>query len=97
MDKPKIFAFINGNRNTDCLRVAALSEDGHFLAEHLSSNEDWAQHDIGINSDWKHEYYRKHYPDGYDLIWVEGNPKEDARIVKAYECHLALPVKEETE
>ena len=87
--KPKIFAFINGNRGTDLIDVVALSEDGHVLAKHCSSSEDWAKHDIGINSDWNHDHYNKHYPDGYELVWVE-NAKEDDGLLAAHGRHIAL-------
>jgi hypothetical protein len=66
----KIFCFINGG-NSLGVQVCALSEDGNGLAGHLSSNEGWAKHDIGINSDWKHEKYKEKYPDGYELIWID--------------------------
>jgi hypothetical protein len=57
----------------------AIAEDGNVLAKHLSSNTHWAKHDIGITSDWKHNYYKAHYPDGYELVWlddVQTLPKE---------------------
>jgi len=28
-------------------------------------------HDMGLHSDWKHEKYNEHYPDGFELEWVE--------------------------
>lgn len=71
----KIYCFINGG-NVSWYNVAALAEDGNYLSGHLSSNEHWARHDIGITSDWKHEEYKKHYPDGYELIWLD-EPMED--------------------
>jgi hypothetical protein len=51
----------------------ALSEDGTTLTSHVSSNPDWAKHDMGITGDWKHDIYAKHYPDGYKLEWVDDN------------------------
>lgn len=67
----KIFCFINSGRNTEFQNVVALCEDGHCLAGHLSSSEGWAKHDIGINSDWKHENYKNHCPEGYELVWLD--------------------------
>ena len=49
----------------------ALTEDGVGLASHLSSNREWAQHDMGLTSDWKHDHYAEHCPDGYELEWVD--------------------------
>lgn len=79
----KIFCFINGS-SPNWHEVAALSEDGYFLTSHISSSEMWAKHDIGITSDWKHDVYKKHYPDGYELVWIE-NPRESKELDSAYE------------
>jgi len=49
----------------------AVAEDGHCLAQHLSSSINFAKHDMGLNSTWKHELYYKHYPDGFELKWVD--------------------------
>ena len=49
----------------------ALSEDGKVLASHLSSSIWFSQHDMGLTSNWKHEKYKKYYPDGFDLEWVD--------------------------
>jgi len=56
----------------------ALAEDGEALASHLSSNESWAKHDMGLTGDWKHEIYGEHYPDGYELVWID-DPSTDPR------------------
>ena len=49
----------------------ALAEDGAGLCGHYSSTIDFAKHDLGLTSDWKHEYYQEHYPEGYELEWVD--------------------------
>jgi hypothetical protein len=49
----------------------AMAEDGTGLANHLSSNISFSKHDMGLTSDWKHDYYKEHYPDGYELEWIE--------------------------
>lgn len=69
--KKKIYCFINGGNGTDWFEVVAICEDGHVIGNHISSSESWAMHDIGITSFWKHEKYKEHCPDGYELIWVE--------------------------
>ena len=78
MSKPKIYCFIN-SASPEWYEVVALSEDGDCITSHVSSSPGWAIHDIGINSDWKHDLYRAKYPDGYELEWIE----RDA--VKAHE------------
>lgn len=84
--KPKIFAFVNGRASFGDYLPSALAEDGTPLAGHCSSSIGWAKHDIGIGSDWKHDKYRAHYPDGYELEWVDdvdGHPECLAAIAKA--------------
>lgn len=71
----KIFCFIN-SENSFGVQVCALSEDGDSLAGHVSSSESYAKHDIGINSDWKHEKYKERYPEGYELVWVDTSSNE---------------------
>lgn len=85
-NKPKIYCFINGGF-PGLLNVIALAEDGNVLARHGSSNEYYAQHDIGIHSDWKHDLYKKHYPDGYELVWLEF---EDEGFLAAVEKNKLL-------
>jgi hypothetical protein len=79
--KPKIFAFINGGGG-DMLFPSAISEDGFGLAGHCSSSIGWAKHDMGIGSDWQHEKYNKHYPNGWELEWVD-KPLDHAGVMKA--------------
>jgi hypothetical protein len=85
----KIFCFINGG-SPGWYNVAALAEDGYCLAGHLSSSEGWAKHDIGIGSDWKHEQYKAHYPDGYELVWLN-----DDELDINKEFNLAIKKNEE--
>jgi hypothetical protein len=70
-DIPKIYVFINSGKGTDWVVGCAIAEDGTGLGSHVSSNEFWFRHDMGLTSDWKHEIYDKHYPDGYALVEVE--------------------------
>ena len=49
----------------------ALAEDGTGLCNHLSSNVDFSKHDMGLTSDWHHDTYAKHYPDGFELEWID--------------------------
>jgi hypothetical protein len=88
MSKPKIYCFINGGTNY-FMNVAALAEDGTTLAGHASSNEYWAQHDIGILSDWKHENYQKHYPNGFELVWLN-DPEKSLREDESFKNAIEL-------
>lgn len=83
----KIFCFVNGGNERDWFQVIALCEDGHCLAQHISSSVRFAMHDIGINSEIKHENYKGHCPNGYELVWVNadeviGHTEIDAAYAK---------------
>ena len=99
MDKPKIFVFINGGQ-PEWYPVSALAEDGHFLAGHLCSHEGYVKHDMGFTSDWKHEHYNKHYPDGWELVYVPPDrvkARDHEGLEAAYAKHLELGEKEKAE
>lgn len=85
--KKKIYGFVNGGSG-DWWTVTALCEDGIFLASHICSSAAWGPHDIGVTSDWKHETYKKHCPEGFEVIWVVGNPKDSPEVMAAYAKHL---------
>lgn len=71
--KPKIYMWcvpINGWGEGAVIGYA-LAEDGHGLCSHLSSNEDWSKHDMGLHSNWHHDTYQKHYPEGFELEWID--------------------------
>lgn len=85
--KPKIFVFINAPVAENWYAAVALTQDGEFIAHHVSSTIEWSKHDMGITSDWKHEKYDAHYPDGYELEWVDGDVREHAGVKAAYELH----------
>lgn len=102
--KPIIYCFINGPKGPGDVIVSALAEDGVFVAEHLSSSVDWAKRDIGFlpffgenTPTRKHDLYAAHYPEGYELEWVD-EPKAHAKLNCAYSKHLEnedpLPVDE---
>ena len=88
MSKPSIYVFVNARYEGQMMGVVsvALSEDGDFLASHMSSNESWARHDMGVTGDWKHDKYQEKYPDGFEVIWCE---HDDPRVEVAYQKHLA--------
>jgi hypothetical protein len=57
----------------DVIVTAVVEKDGKLydLACHLSSTVKFAKHDIGLTSDWKHDLYKKAFPEGYELEWVD--------------------------
>lgn len=88
---PKIYLYTRravGWASNDVIGYA-LAEDGHVLASHLSSGVGFAKHDLGLTSTWKHEYYNKHYPDGYELEWVD-DPSDHAGVRAALSLNKQL-------
>ena len=75
----------------------ALAEDGNCIASHYSSGRNWAKHDMGITSDWKHEVYEKHYPDGYELEWIDFEDLDNhAEYLKAKKLNFEQAPKEDS-
>lgn len=68
--KPTIFVFCNSCSNM-WHYVVALAEDGAGLAGHICSAHEFIAHDMGFMGNWKHDVYDKHYPDGWQLEYVE--------------------------
>lgn len=68
-DKPKIYAFSNGGY-PGFFQALAISEDGYVVGQHVCSHESWIPHDLGVTSEWHHEGYQKHYPDGFEVVFV---------------------------
>jgi hypothetical protein len=88
---PKIFILCNTrceNRG-EWHSFIALAEDGTGLAGHLCSSHGWAMHDMGFTSSWKHEKYAKHYPGGYELVWVADpdHPEKIAGLKEAFDMN----------
>lgn len=91
----KIFVFINTRFGDGDVASVAVSEDGRFLASHISSGPTWAKHDMGLTSNWKHEMYAAAYPEGWELEWVEESAIEShAGLQAAIAKHAASSVSE---
>lgn len=80
---PKIYLFINSGKGTDWVLSLAIAEDGTCVEQHVSSSDGWAHLDIGHGTDSKHEKYRAHYPDGYEVEWVDDPPRHPG-LMAAY-------------
>ncbi len=70
----------------------AMTETGRVLATHLSSSYDWAKHDLGLTSDWKHEKYRAACPHGYELVWLD-----DPEAVAAWRDAMGVAARKEVD
>lgn len=77
-----IYAFCNGCDMPDWHNGMAMCEDGHVLAEHVSSTHDFCRIDLGVDGAKRHEdgkedwsgkraKYAEHCPEGFTVEWVE--------------------------
>jgi hypothetical protein len=84
-----IYCFNNGGRE-GWMHAVAIADDGHCLAQHICSHEGYMRHDLGIESEWKHENYNKHFGAGcWQLEWVDDPPNHKG-LQKAFELNQAL-------
>lgn len=88
--KPKIYVWCNSCSHQWHSGIA-MAEDGRVLAGHMSSNHSFQRHDMGVErSDWKHDKYNAHYPDGWELVYVEDDIMQHEGIASAVELNKAL-------
>ena len=67
---PKVFVWATpGATQFGGVAGHAIAEDGTGLAGHISSNESWAK--LDMTSDYKKKDYAEHYPDGYEIEWID--------------------------
>lgn len=104
-DRPRIYCFIDGRVGTS-VRAMAMAEDGTALVEHLSSDEEFAVLDSGfaeapnvtpLPCAWapnlaKRERFAEHYPDGYELEWVD-DPRTHEGLQAAYALNQQMAAK----
>lgn len=96
MDKIFVFSNVRGGGDGICY---AMAEDGNVLGAHWCSHEGYARMDLGVNEGSRpdrHETYKEHYPDGYEMIFVpasEVNSHEG--ISAAWELNQKLAVTSE--
>jgi hypothetical protein len=96
--KPKIFCFSNVVGGGDGVAYA-MAEDGHVLGSHWCSHEGFVSHDLGVTEGSRldrHEDYKKHYPDGYEMIFVPAREVDTHEgLKKAFELNKLIEVEEE--
>ena len=76
----KIYGFFNSMREFGDAEAVAIDETGKVLATHVSSNESWAAHDLGmaLGSTRKHEHYNEAHPTGWETEFVRIRDNRDA-------------------
>lgn len=93
MSTPKIFVFSNvkGGGDGPCY---AMAEDGHVLGSHYCSHEGFASRDLGVTPGSRpdrHEDYKKHYPDGYEMEFVPASAIDrHVALQKAFELNKLM-------
>ncbi len=84
---PMIYGFNNGG-SAGWLTAIAISEDGEVLGQHMCSPEAYMVHDLGIiegaREDRHADSYRKHYPNGYRMDFVE---QKHPGLLRAFQLH----------
>lgn len=79
--KPKIYVFCNQKGCTgkgDWHSFIAVAEDGNALCGHVCSHHGFAYGDMGVREDgFKRDIYAKHYPQGFEVIMLEGQEEID--------------------
>ena len=88
---PFILGWNNGG-SAGFLIACLLSEDGESLGSHACSAEGYMPHDLGMlagSRPDRHETFREHYPDGYELEWVD-DPRNHEGLMAAYELNQAM-------
>ena len=69
---PTIYGFNNGG-SPGWYSAVLLADDGTPLGGHVCSHECYMEHDLGIVEGTRpdrHETFRAHYPDGYQMNFV---------------------------
>lgn len=72
---PKIYCFSNVVGGGDGIAYA-IAEDGVILGSHWCSHEGYVPGDLGVTPGSRpdrHETYKKHYPDGYEMEFVSSD------------------------
>jgi len=97
---PKIYCFSNRKDGGDGIAYA-MAEDGHILGSHWCSDESYVSHDLGVTEGSRpdrHEIYKKHYPDGYEMKFVcVADVKAHKGLQKAFKLNEKLAEKGEEE
>ena len=87
---PVIYGFNNGG-SQGWYSACLLAEDGECLGGHICSHEAYMPADLGIlegtRPDRHEENFQKHYPDGYELEWVDNPNSHEGIALACKRCH----------
>lgn len=82
---PVIYGFNNGG-SPGFMDAVLIAQDGACLGSHLCSAEGYMPGDLGClpgSRPDRHEDFQKHYPDGYRMDFVSGDPRKHAGLMAA--------------
>lgn len=83
---PVIYGFNNGG-SPGFMHAQLMAQDGTFLGSHGCSSEAYMPADLGCLEGTRpdrHEEFQQHYPDGYRMEFVSGNPRNHEGLMAAY-------------
>ena len=66
--------------------ITAISNNGTVLAMSTAPSLEEAQTNIGYLGDLQHHHYRKHFPNGYSIEWVD-DPNDHEGFLEAYNLY----------
>lgn len=94
----KIYCFSNAVGGGDGIAYA-MADDGTVLGSHLCSSEYYVPHDLGVIEGTRldrHEGYKKHFPNGYEMEFVPSRDvKEHKGLKEAFRLNQLLSGKGE--
>jgi len=95
---PVIYGFNNGG-GPGWMSACLIAEDGTPLGGHCCSHEGYMPADLGVlegSRPDRHEYFRKHYPDGYRMEFVSGSEvKGHEKLMAAINVANSKPEEDE--
>jgi hypothetical protein len=92
--KPKIFCFLNQQSGGNPGMAYAIAEDGTILGTHFCSCDGYVPEDLGVSPGTRpdrHETYKEHYPDGYEMEFIPCSELQDHEgAKKAWELNQKM-------
>jgi len=93
---PVIYGFNNGC-SPGWMTACLIASDGAGMGSHICSHECFMPYDLGIvegSRPDRHEGFREHFPRGYRMEFVSGNPRKHEGLMAAYALNQANAPKE---
>ena len=96
----KIYCFSNVKDGGDGIAYA-MADDGNVLGSHWCSHEGYVPQDLGVidgSRPDRHEDYKKHFPNGYEMEFIKSNKIESHKgLQKAFKLNQKLAEKNKQE